>query len=51
MTRQRPSLRAHDRTVQGISHVPELRGGITHRLHVRKDPAGSAFAHLTAAAE
>ncbi|WP_257039566.1 SbcC/MukB-like Walker B domain-containing protein [Streptomyces sp. OV198] len=45
------SLRAHDRTVGVISHVPELRRRITHRLHVRKDSAGSTFAHLTAAAE
>ncbi|MFJ9822250.1 AAA family ATPase [Streptomyces sp. NPDC101151] len=45
------SLRAHDRTVGVISHVPELRRRITHRLHVRKDPTGSTFAHLTAAAE
>jgi exonuclease SbcC len=45
------SLRAHDRTVGVISHVPELRRRITHRLHVRKDPAGSTLAHLTEAAE
>ncbi|MFD8421056.1 AAA family ATPase [Streptomyces sp. NPDC059466] len=45
------SLRAHDRTVGVISHVPELRRRITHRLHVRKDPTGSTFAHLTEAAE
>ncbi|MFE7927503.1 AAA family ATPase [Streptomyces sp. NPDC057456] len=45
------SLRAHDRTVGVISHVPELRRRITHRLHVRKNPTGSTFAHLTAAAE
>ncbi|MFF1400213.1 AAA family ATPase [Streptomyces sp. NPDC058287] len=45
------SLRAHDRTVGVISHVPELRRRITHRLHVRKDRTGSTFAHLTAAAE
>ncbi|MER7966758.1 SbcC/MukB-like Walker B domain-containing protein [Streptomyces ardesiacus] len=45
------SLRAHDRTVGVISHIPELRRRITHRLHVRKDPAGSTLAHLTEAAE
>ncbi|WP_406730017.1 AAA family ATPase [Streptomyces sp. NBC_01794] len=45
------SLRAHDRTVSVISHVPELRRRITHRLHVRKSPAGSTLAHLTEAAE
>ncbi|MCF4136547.1 SMC family ATPase [Streptomyces sp. Tue 6430] len=45
------SLRAHDRTVGVISHVPELRRRITHRLHVRKSPAGSTLAHLTEAAE
>ncbi|MEU3693183.1 SMC family ATPase [Streptomyces narbonensis] len=45
------SLRAHDRTVGVISHVPELRRRIPHRLHVRKDPAGSTLVHLTEAAE
>ena len=45
------SLRAHDRTVGLISHVPELRRRITHRLHVRKGPTGSTLAHLTEAAE
>ncbi|MFF3467695.1 AAA family ATPase [Streptomyces sp. NPDC002619] len=45
------SLRAHDRTVGVISHVPELRRRITHRLHVCKSPAGSTLAHLTEAAE
>ncbi|MFD4711942.1 AAA family ATPase [Streptomyces sp. NPDC058430] len=45
------SLRAHDRTVGVISHVPELRRRITHRLHVSKDPAGSTLAQLTEAAE
>ncbi|MFF4827966.1 AAA family ATPase [Streptomyces sp. NPDC001312] len=45
------SLRAHDRTVGVISHIPELRRRITHRLHVRKDPTGSTLAHLTEAAE
>ncbi|MFD6791573.1 SbcC/MukB-like Walker B domain-containing protein, partial [Streptomyces anthocyanicus] len=45
------SLRAHDRTVGVISHVPELRRRIPHRLHVRKNPTGSTLAHLTEAAE
>jgi DNA repair protein SbcC/Rad50 len=45
------SLRTHDRTVGLISHVPELRRRITHRLHVRKNPTGSTLTHLTAAAE
>ncbi|MCQ9178684.1 SMC family ATPase [Streptomyces sp. IBSBF 2953] len=45
------SLRAHDRTVGVISHVPELRRRITHRLHVRKSPTGSTLAHLAEAAE
>ena len=45
------SLRDHDRTVGVISHVPELRRRITHRLHVCKSPTGSTFAHLTEAAE
>ncbi|MGW3036441.1 AAA family ATPase [Streptomyces sp. NPDC001178] len=45
------SLRAHDRTVGVISHVPELRRRITHRLHVRKDPSGSTLVQLTEAAE
>ncbi|MEI5011682.1 SMC family ATPase [Streptomyces sp. PmtA] len=45
------SLRAHDRTVGVISHVPELRRRITHRLHVRKAPTGSTLAHLTEGAE
>ncbi|MEV6055695.1 SMC family ATPase [Streptomyces sp. NPDC052107] len=45
------SLRAHDRTVGVISHVPELRRRITQRLHVRKGPTGSTLAHLTEAAE
>ncbi|MFE7465200.1 AAA family ATPase [Streptomyces sp. NPDC057499] len=45
------SLRAHDRTVGVISHVPELRRRIPHRLHVRKNPTGSTFSHLTEPAE
>lgn len=45
------ALRAHDRTVGVISHVPELRRRIAHRLHVRKGPTGSTLAHLTEAAE
>ncbi|MFF9150435.1 AAA family ATPase [Streptomyces sp. NPDC014861] len=45
------SLRAHDRTVGVISHIPELRRRIPHRLHVRKNPTGSTLAHLTEAAE
>ncbi|MFF7205325.1 AAA family ATPase [Streptomyces sp. NPDC008141] len=45
------SLRAHDRTVGLISHVPELRRRITHRLHVRKEPSGSTLDLITAAAE
>lgn len=45
------SLRAHDRTVGVISHVPELRRRIAHRLHARKSPTGSALSHLTEAAE
>ncbi|MFF1716564.1 AAA family ATPase [Streptomyces sp. NPDC058268] len=45
------SLRAHDRTVGVISHVPELRRRITHRLHVSKDPAGSTLTQMTEAAE
>ena len=45
------SLRAHDRTVGLISHVPELRRRITHRLYVRKEPTGSTLALMTAAAE
>jgi DNA repair protein SbcC/Rad50 len=45
------SLRAHDRTVGVISHIPELRRRITQRLHVRKSPSGSTLAHLTEAAE
>lgn len=45
------SLRAHDRTVGVISHVPELRRRITQRLHVRKGPTGSTLAHLTEAVE
>ncbi|MFG2948489.1 AAA family ATPase [Streptomyces adustus] len=45
------SLRAHDRTVGVISHIPELRRRITQRLHVRKGPTGSTLAHLTEAAE
>jgi exonuclease SbcC len=45
------SLRDHDRTVGLVSHVPELRRRITHRLHVRKDPAGSSLALKTEAAE
>ncbi|MEU7244904.1 SMC family ATPase [Streptomyces sparsogenes] len=45
------SLRAHDRTVGVISHVPELRRRITQRLHVRKGATGSTLAHLTEAAE
>ncbi|MFJ9547314.1 AAA family ATPase [Streptomyces erythrochromogenes] len=43
------SLRAHDRTVGVISHVPELRRRITHRLHVRKTTTGSTLAQLTEA--
>ncbi|MFF5976932.1 AAA family ATPase [Streptomyces sp. NPDC012769] len=45
------SLRAHDRTVGVISHIPELRRRITQRLHVRKGPTGSTLAHLTEAAQ
>ncbi|WP_411084515.1 AAA family ATPase [Streptomyces sp. cmx-18-6] len=45
------SLRAHDRTVGVISHVPELRRRITHRLHVRKATTGSTLAVITEAAE
>jgi exonuclease SbcC len=45
------SLRAHDRTVGVISHIPELRRRITQRLHVRKGPTGSTLAHLTETAE
>ncbi|MFJ8510311.1 AAA family ATPase [Streptomyces avermitilis] len=45
------SLRAHDRTVGVISHIPELRRRITQRLHIRKSPTGSTLAHLTEAAE
>jgi exonuclease SbcC len=45
------SLRAHDRTVGVISHIPELRRRITQRLHVRKGPTGSTLAHLAEAAE
>jgi exonuclease SbcC len=45
------SLRAHDRTVGVISHVPELRRRITQRLYVRKGLTGSTLAHLTEAAE
>ncbi|SNT58455.1 AAA family ATPase [Actinacidiphila glaucinigra] len=45
------SLRAHDRTVGVISHVPELRRRITHRLYVRKGLTGSTLVHLTEAAE
>lgn len=45
------SLRAHDRTVGVISHIPELRRRITQRLHVQKNPTGSTLAHLTEAAE
>ncbi|MFE5724535.1 AAA family ATPase [Streptomyces erythrochromogenes] len=43
------SLRAHDRTVGVISHVPELRRRITHRLHIRKTTTGSTLAQLTEA--
>ncbi|WP_060179673.1 AAA family ATPase [Streptomyces sp. IMTB 1903] len=43
------SLRAHDRTVGVISHVPELRRRITHRLHIRKTTTGSTLAQLTGA--
>ncbi|MFD5619513.1 AAA family ATPase [Streptomyces yangpuensis] len=43
------SLRAHDRTVGVISHVPELRRRVTHRLHVRKTTTGSTVALLTEA--
>ncbi|MET7765706.1 SMC family ATPase [Streptomyces sp. NPDC005393] len=45
------SLRAHDRTVGLISHVPELRRRVTHRLHVRKAASGSTLALITEAAE
>ncbi|MFI8991565.1 AAA family ATPase [Streptomyces antimycoticus] len=45
------SLRAHDRTVGLISHVPELRRRITHRLHVRKSTTGSTFEQLAEAAD
>jgi exonuclease SbcC len=45
------SLRAHNRTVGVISHVPELRRRITHRLHVRKAATGSTLAVITEAAE
>lgn len=45
------SLRAHDRTVGVISHVPELRRRITHRLHVRKTTTGSTLVQLTEAAQ
>jgi exonuclease SbcC len=45
------SLRAHDRTVGLISHVPELRRRITHRLHVRKHTTGSTLDQISAAAE
>ncbi|MET8021739.1 SMC family ATPase [Streptomyces decoyicus] len=45
------SLRAHNRTVGVISHVPELRRRITHRLHVRKDTTGSTLTQLIQAAE
>ncbi|MCR8577554.1 AAA family ATPase [Streptomyces sp. Isolate_219] len=45
------SLRAHDRTVGLISHVPELRRRITNRLHVRKSASGSTLALVTESAE
>ncbi|MFD3933029.1 AAA family ATPase [Streptomyces sp. NPDC058614] len=45
------SLRAHDRTVGLISHVPELRRRISRRLHVRKHTTGSTLVQLTTAAE
>ncbi|WP_327341137.1 SMC family ATPase [Streptomyces europaeiscabiei] len=45
------SLRAHDRTVGLISHVPELRRRITQRLHIAKHIDGSTLTHLTEAAE
>ncbi|MFE0440932.1 SbcC/MukB-like Walker B domain-containing protein [Streptomyces nigra] len=45
------SLRAHDRTVGLISHVPELRRRITQRLHISKNIDGSTLTHLTEAAE
>ncbi|MFJ5999482.1 AAA family ATPase [Streptomyces sp. NPDC092370] len=45
------SLRAHDRTVGLISHVPELRRRITQRLHISKNINGSTLTHLTEAAE
>ncbi|WP_269801402.1 SbcC/MukB-like Walker B domain-containing protein, partial [Streptomyces odonnellii] len=45
------SPRAHDRTVGVISHVPELRRRITHRLHVRKTTTGSTLIQLTEAAQ
>ncbi|WP_404953230.1 AAA family ATPase [Streptomyces sp. 147326] len=44
-------LRAHDRTVGVISHVPELRRRITHRLHVRKTTTGSTLVQKTEAAQ
>ncbi|MFD3806958.1 AAA family ATPase [Streptomyces sp. NPDC058619] len=45
------SLRAHDRTIGLISHVPELRRRITSQLHVGKSAAGSTLALATRAAE
>ncbi|GGV05404.1 nuclease SbcCD subunit C [Streptomyces albospinus] len=45
------SLRAHDRTVGLISHVPELRRRITNRLHVRKSASGSTLAPVTEASQ
>ncbi|MCC3779824.1 SbcC/MukB-like Walker B domain-containing protein [Streptomyces sp. UNOB3_S3] len=45
------SLRAHDRTVGLISHVPELRRRIAQRLHVAKHIDGSTLTHLIEAAE
>ncbi|MFJ9026339.1 AAA family ATPase [Streptomyces sp. NPDC102259] len=45
------SLRAHDRTVGLISHVPELRRRITQRLHISKHIDGSTLTHLTESAE
>jgi exonuclease SbcC len=42
-------VRAHNRTVDVISHVPELRRRITHRLHVHKDISGSTLVHVNEA--
>ncbi|MFD6491753.1 AAA family ATPase [Streptomyces sp. NPDC060188] len=45
------SLRAHDRTVGLISHVPELRRRITSQLHVRKGTDGSTLHPVSHTAE